>query len=376
MYGQQWFPQDKSCGAIGQTLLGITKLSELGGYNRFRAGVAYATYRGCDVLNEKLRRLPLWRKADKRWLISIDYGRSEPKALGFLADLTKSEVRIPKGLQVVAAGGFVPLVPFHPKAYAVDNIADGPKNMFGCFLGSGNLTGSGLLTGSECGVLSFWSDPTDAQEKAMLNAYESMAWFDSVWEAATPLSHIIKPYAKLWKKSKPPIVEENEALVDLYSGGPDNIVSGALALSLASANGLWVEVHELYKNRGKYEAGNQVDTPRGTRVFFGFSPANVHKDTVLGQVVLQVKGFAAVPCSVRFGNNSMDKINLPVPGVDGPATYDNTFLRFSRAGADANGLPKFQLTVGSAADLKKWKAASVREEEKTMQSGRRYGVLF
>src|SRR5258708_11247718 len=96
-----------------------------------------------------------------------------------------------------ATGGFLPARPFHPKAYAVDDIAKGQKSVFGAFMGSGNLTASGLLTGSECGVLSYWSEPSGVQQKAMLSAYNGMSWFDTVWEKADLISNVITPYEKV-----------------------------------------------------------------------------------------------------------------------------------------------------------------------------------
>jgi hypothetical protein len=203
-----------------------------------------------------------------------------------------------------------------------------------------------------------------------------MSWFEAVWENANPVADIIGKYTKQWKKTKPPIIEEDKNIVDLYVGGADHVVQGDFAIALASAKAFWIEVNELYKNRGINQAGNQVDTPRGTRVFFGFSSTAVERDTVLGQVVLQNGGFQPVECSVRFANNQMDKVNLPVPGTDGPESYDDSILKFERDGVGAQGLPKFIVTVGTDADLQKWKKEAASEEERVMQSGRRYGVLF
>ena len=376
MYVQRLFPQDRTCGKIGQTRLGIASLAAIGGYSQFRAGVAYATLNGCSILVNDLKHISVWQKSYKRWLISIDYGRTEPEALKYLAKIAYADVRIPSGLKVVGTGGFLPSRPFHPKAYAVDDVANGDKSVFGVFLGSGNLTASGLLTGSECGALSYWSEPNAAEKKTILQAYKEMSWFDVVWESADPVSKVIGAYEKAWKKSKPPIVEEDEDVVDLYVGAQNHVVEGEFAVTLASAKSFWIEVKELYKNRGQNEAGNQVDTPRGTRVFFGFPPTAVPRDTVLGQVVLQNKGFEPVECSVRFANNQMDKVNLPVPGSDGPDTYDSSILLFQRSGVTSKGASKFSLLVGDKSHLKQWKAQSLSETERTMQSGRRYGVLF
>ena len=269
----------------------------------------------------------------------------------------------------VATGSFIPAPPFHPKAYAVDNIAKGDKSFFGRLFGSGNLTGSGLLTGSECGVLSYWSEPTSAQRKAMFSAYDGMSWFEKVWENADPVSEIITKYSNLWTKSKPPIVEEDEGIVDLYVGGPDHVIGGDFAVALASAKAFWIEVTKLYKNLGPHKAGNQVDTPKGTRVFFGFPPTTVPENTVLGPVVLQNDGFGPVECSVRFADNQMDKVNLPIPGADGPDSYDNSILLFQRSGSTAGGTPKFRILTGDKADLKKWKGDSYPKRNARCRAG-------
>lgn len=97
---------------------------------------------------------------------------------------------------------------------------------------------------------------------------------------------------------------------------------------------------------------------------------------MFGQVVLQNDGFAPAECSVRFGNNHMDKVNLPLPDSHGPASYDHAILRFDRAGLAAGGLRRFRISLGTESDLKKWKKSALSETERTMQSGRRYGVLF
>jgi hypothetical protein len=81
MFVQKLFPQDQSSGAIGQTLLGIRSLAELKGYSQFRAGVAYATSNGSKLLVDDLWDIASFRKSQKRWLISIDFGRTEPSRM-------------------------------------------------------------------------------------------------------------------------------------------------------------------------------------------------------------------------------------------------------------------------------------------------------
>ena len=376
MHLQDWYTQHQTSGKIGRTLEGIASLLQLPGYTQFRAAIAYATLSGCKILEQRVRTSATWRRSKKRWLISIDFGRTEPRALDFLARLQGAEVRIPNGYQVVARKNFSPVTPFHPKAYSVDDITDGDGHVYGIFLGSGNLSASGLLTGSESGVLNYWVDASRSQLKAMIGAYQQMQWFDAAWEVAEPLEKIISEYKKRWKKSKPRFTDEDKRIVDLYMGGAGRVISGKMALELNSAKALWVEVVELYKNRGPREAGNQVDLPRGSRVFFGFTPRSVQRNTVFGQSLLKNAGFDGVRCSVRFGNNYMDKVNLPVPGAEGPPSYDNSILLFERAGFAEDGAARFQIQVGNEIQLKRWKKTSVSVSDLKMRSGRRYGFLY
>ena len=64
---------------------------------------------------------------------------------------------------------------------------------------------------------------------------------------------------------------------------------------------------------------------------------------MLGRVILKNEGFQQALCSVRFANNMMDKINLPIPGTQGPATYDHSILLFERNGYAADGTPIFDI---------------------------------
>ena len=214
----EFHTQHQASATTGRTLEGITSLVSLPNYNQLRAAVAYATLRGCELLTRKARKSSSWKKCRKRWLISIDFGRTEPAALNFLATLPNSEVKIPNGMQVVFRPSFLPVVPFHPKLYAVDDMTDGNSSVFGIFLGSGNLTASGLLTGSESGALLYWVKPSNPQKKRMFAAHEQLAWFEAIWDRADPLANVISDYKKRWKKTKAPISEDSAASVRLYDG--------------------------------------------------------------------------------------------------------------------------------------------------------------
>ncbi|WP_156365738.1 hypothetical protein [Nocardiopsis sp. NRRL B-16309] len=149
-----------------------------------------------------------------------------------------------------------------------------------------------------------------------------------------------------------------------------------MSLQLAEAKSLWVSTEKLYSNRGRGEPGNQLDTPRGTRVFFGFSPDRVPKNKIIGYVCLQVPGYDSVVRSVRFANNEMDKVNLPVPGKGGPESYDHAYLIFDRTGHNIDNKALFRLTVTDEDGLRARQDSSVHAVNCFMASGRKYGMLF
>ena len=97
---------------------------------------------------------------------------------------------------------------------------------------------------------------------------------------------------------------------------------------------------------------------------------------MFGELVVQCDGYEPVVRTMRFGDNSMDKLNLPVPGADGPDSYDDSILFFDRQGTDELGRVKFRARLGDEEDLQKRKSAALSAGGYAMRSGRRYGLLY
>jgi hypothetical protein len=150
--------------------------------------------------------------------------------------------------------------------------------------------------------------------------------------------------------------------------------SVSLAARLSTAQTLWVKTGKLYGNLGN-GLGNQLDMPRGTRIFFGCDADEVPRNTLLRHVSIQVPGFGAERRSIRFANNSMDKINLPRPGTNGPENYDDSYLIFDRSGVDADGVPSYKLTVTDLDGLEQRKASAIDWLDMEMSGGRPYGLM-
>lgn len=177
------------------------------------------------------------------------------------------------------------------------------------------------------------------------------------------------------------VTVEESSVAEVQRAGQDEtedaeflVGSNALTEALTNAQTLWVETDRLYANLAN-GVGNQLDTPRGTRVFFGFPPDQVDLNTVLGHIELQVPGFEPETRSVRFGNNAMDKVNLPRPGLRGPANYDNSYLIFDRLGTGASELPLFKLTVTDLEGLEARRGSAINVVDLEMSGGRSYGLM-
>ena len=204
-------------------------------------------------------------------------------------------------------------------------------------------------------------------------------WFDDAWSTADLLANVISGYRKRYRQQpvpRGPHEERTSAARKFAAPVNRNVVTGPLAVQLAHAQALWVRTESLYANRGAGNPGNQLDTQRGTRAFFGFTTNMVDKNHIFGDVEIQVPGHRSVSRSVRFGNNLMDKINLPIPGRDGPETYDHSILIFERAGVGTSGLSHFKLTVTDAAGLAARKARANNSIDAQMHGGREFGLLF
>lgn len=377
MYENRLYAQDAVVGHIGCMLDAITTLAETH-FESFSAAVAYATAGGSELLVTRLHEVAKhWQGSRKRFLIGIDFGRTEPNALVQLATLPNAEVRIPNGLSVLRTVTLMPRVIFHPKVYVVRTPSQGRPTSLGVFVGSANLTVSGLTLGSECGVLQRWVPPLGALERQMLRRHwAGLAWFERVWSSADPVHAILPMYQDVWRRAQPAPSPVDPCEELLYRGKAGNVVQGAQAVRLATARALWVETETLYKNRGPTHPGNQLDLPRGTRVFFGFPPDDVPRNTIFGELVVECVGFAPVVRTMRFGNNMMDKLNLPVPGAAGPPSYDHSVLLLERVGVDTTGRPHFRVQVGRNKDLARWKKRATAIHEEHMQGGRGYGLFF
>lgn len=354
----------------GQVSQALQRVATSANYERVLATVAYATKKGAQHLARMLEsESSQWRQMRKEWLVSIDNGVTEPGALEFLDSLPKSNVYVP-GAEELLTTELRPRTLFHNKLYLFDG--DGNDEAIGLLSGSANLTLGGLCFNNEQVAISIWTPPLQQSENASYeNIKEQRTVLEQLFASATPLDdQILQRYRSLRESRE----SEDDTGVVQQIVVPDPILDQSEAIALATATAFWVDIRRETENLGRGLPGNQVDLKRGSRVFFGFSADNVPRNSFLGTINIKF-GRHRVDCNMRFGNNSMDKLNLPVPGGPGPETYRNQILLFQHRRDGA-----FDLRIGSEEEIREWKRRSQQQDSlfyigRNASDGREYGVF-
>jgi len=340
-------------------------------FERIDIAVAYATLRGILAVRDTIGRKISWEGLDKRWVLGIDWCRSEPSALEYIASLPNSHARIFDGQAVVNKPGCVPSVPFHPKVFILRS-----DEATAVICGSANLSLNGQSIGYEVGSLLAYKNSEDLTEgSAETPLNEVVTWFEQIWSQSSPLASILLAYKSRYETSEhlqSPIPTEDD--VSFLPSSGSRALSEKKLRQLRACRHLWVEVGNLHANRGAGKPGNQLMLSRLTRVFFGFSAVEVPRDSLIGHVRIDFQGNERTDCSLRYSNNAMDVLGLPIPSTEGPPRYDGETLLFEQE-VDAAGV-KYVLRIGSARDRRFWK----RESQKVsgdfkMTSGRQWGLF-
>jgi len=143
-----------------------------------------------------------------------------------------------------------------------------------------------------------------------------MAALETMWNEATPLNEILEKYearyAELVKPNvRPPKPKGHKVGAELF----------------------WIDVGYVTKNRGAEKPGNQFDLPKGAHVFLGVKKIkNPALNSVLANLNIRTAAGKIVERPIRFGNNSMEKLTLPIPEQSGYECYDGKILVFKVEG--------------------------------------------
>jgi hypothetical protein len=326
------------------TLSEIKRVSGLVGSKELYGLFAYATQSGLAAFDMAFGE-QFWQNTRTRWLFGFDYGRTQPQAVRQISEKPNSEVRIFDGAWIVQQEGFLPRRDYHPKTTFIANSASGK---IGVVAGSGNFSSNGLKKSVEAGVAIYF-DPAGGSENILASG---LVTANDFWNVATPAEAVLDEYQGKWSRSFSRSVgntDDHEIL-----GGQDVF---------------WIEAGYVTRNRGPNRPGNQIDFPRGMSRYFGLNAsADLPLNSVIGEINFIPPLNGQVVRNLRLGNNSMEKITLPIPERHGFDIYDGKVLVFMRSDAG------FFVSALEAADFEASfgdRLASVMR----MGSGRRYGHI-
>lgn len=345
------------------------------GGRRFDAAVAYVTNPGVNALLDTIAGSGAtreWGRMEKRLLVGIDWLRSEPTAIERLAGIAGAQVRIHDGARVSSRKGCVPHVSWHPKTFVVT----GPR-VRAALHGSANLSGNGLINGHEVGSMIQTTARTGLGAQFWTAVDDLSRWFDGAWLAATPWSTISTEYharyAAEYRRTPMPI---DQGADDSGHVGTRRAMSVEQLVALASGQVLWIETGNVSKNRGPSRPGNQIMMKALTRVFFGELSGEVSVNTTFRPVAFVHASTGELHTgTLRYGDNGMDILTVPVPGAPWPHSYDNVTLQFAKRPAGADLLFEMKaLTPTQARDVQR-RSADGGTSWAMQSGGRKWGVL-
>jgi HKD family nuclease len=331
--------------------------------------VAYITASGLTTFLEAVDRIApsVISSPNTRWVTSFDYFRTDPAALSQLLALRPNNVRVHEGVSGLTRK-CVPRVPFHPKVFIV-NYEVGRAIV----AGSGNMSYSGLRRGHEAGFSIATSSGASKLDSQLRNAARSYAgWYSRLWSGSDQLTPtILRRYQGMYDLAshlRVPALTDDDTV-------PQSEVARGLALAdlskMRACRRMWIEAGNISKNRGPTLPGNQLMMKRMSRVFFGVHAIDVPPDTHLKYLDVAYNGGAWRTCSLSYSNNKMDKLTLPIPGVDGPSQYDGHTLLIERLTPS-----KFSVKIlSTAAKASAVAASSNIGAAFAMNGGRRWGVF-
>jgi HKD family nuclease len=336
----------------------VSDLASAAAFTRLRASFAFANGGGAQQLTERLEAaLSDWDLVTKQWLISIDFGFTDPRALDLLQSQPKSKVRIPDAYYLIA-NRLQPRRSFHPKSLLLDAGQAPGKTPIALLVGSANMTVSGLRKGQEHAVTVAWTGTNTAALRNRMKATQQEAKrFAADWYAAHPLdAPLLKRYEDAHRRAREarrwPDEDDNPEIRELAR---DTVATKDFekAAELTRAKHLWVEAGNISENLKVGGPGNQLDLQRGTRAFFGLGTRTVPPNSPLGHIDIHYGASGPIERNMRFGDNTMDKLDLPYPGSPGPPAYDGETLLFTRRPDGA-----FDLRLGTASEIEEWKDKS------------------
>lgn len=347
------------------------------GVSRFDWAIAYVTNSGVTALFKRLEAdeatEQAWNQLEKRFLVGIDWLRSEPTALARLAAIPRTKVRVHDGSRVVQRLACTPFTSWHPKVAFVHG-----SHVRGTMLGSGNLSRNGLEQGVEVGISCAVTSSKDVSQHALWDTLGAgLQWFDERWNAADTYRSLVDIYEERFANEaiQRGATTEEDTEASGRIGSTRNRMTPEMIRALRVSQNFWIFAGNITRNRGKSKPGDQLMMSAFMRVFFGFPAEKVPTNTPLGTVPIRHPDQSIViDRPLRFSDNSMDVLTLPVPGNPWPSKYDQKCILFTKVTSGSR--LEYRMEVGGSAFNQRLRTASQQQESFfTMSSGREWGIF-
>lgn len=256
-----------------------------GEINCLSLGMTYVTKAGLDrfriATNSKIQ------EREKRWLVSIDGGITQPAALRELMNDPDSAVKVHNGRQALRNRTLSTYPKFHPKAIWVEK-----DSGYDLLVGSTNLTQRAIESNWEAGFLlkNITEDDGADRLEPLLDS-----WWDEAWSSAvTPTEEFIEDYSEVRNS-----YIDNTPPEQLRRGGLDT------ERDLSNAELLWSEVETTMGYND-----HQIEVPRRCLNFFTGKSGDVKEGDKV-KVTFVYSGNRFEERSVRAHPNQMCRVNLP-----------------------------------------------------------------
>ncbi|HEX6666279.1 MAG TPA: hypothetical protein VF081_06770 [Solirubrobacterales bacterium] len=202
--------------------------------------VAFATEAGAGEFRNKVIGRESFDPAQKRWLVGVQGGISQPKALKQLASAENSETKVPYGQAALADPGLNAPISFHPKIFYFENSSSGEVALAST---SANLTFSALTSNIEQ-VLVWHGSRSDEV------AVKFRAWWDQMWDAADLANGaFLAEYEAKRPRTPPP---------------PKSMAAEPADSTLRAATSFWIEL----TRKPEGDSYNQIELLLNGRFFF------------------------------------------------------------------------------------------------------------
>jgi hypothetical protein len=276
-----------------------------------KVATAFASEAGFEELRKAIGPQP-FGAAEKEWLVGIQDGITQPKALERLRKIKQSEVRVPFGSEALATADLRACQFFHPKLFYFENSVSHDVAIVST---SANLTHGALRANIEQ-VLTWQGGHSDEPAEAL------RGWWADLWRRADVVT---AAFVAEFEKKRPKLPVRKKA----QSGHPADSV-------FQKATAFWVELTR------KPEGGslNQIELLYNGRFFF--FPRTKNPSKAIGHPLTfedRLGNVYGKGCQVTFngpprrkGGNQMWRVYMP------------TFAQGLRGYQDGDVLVRFERT--------------------------------